>query len=93
VVTAVENPGAFPISVYPNPTDGRNINIHLSSFDTQDLDVTLVDMLGHVLHRSQYSAREVSGGDISIPLALDNGMYILIIRNARQETRARVIVR
>jgi hypothetical protein len=81
------------VSVYPNPTDGSDINIDLPSFKAQDMTIALVDMLGHVLYHRQYTARDLTTQDINISLNLDDGMYILILTNARQQKRRTVIVR
>jgi hypothetical protein len=38
------------------------------------------------------AARDLTTGDINIPLALEDGVYVLILRNAGWEKRERVVI-
>lgn len=93
-VVGVEKENSFEISVYPNPTQGRDLNIRLSSFAGQDLSIEVVDMFGHILYETKYRATElVEDQDVSVSLpSLAEGVYILILKNGGQEERRRVVV-
>jgi hypothetical protein len=92
-IMGVEDEGALGISVYPNPTNGRDINIQLSPSSKGDVSVQLVDMLGQLVYEGTHFAGGLSDSHVvSLSLQLQDGIYIVIATNGRQEQRRRLVV-
>ena len=75
---------------YPNPTNGRtSINIDLQG--GSKYDVSIVDMMGRVAHRSSLSAE----GSIVYSIdasRLEKGVYLVVFSNGNERIARRIVV-
>ena len=79
------------LSVYPNPTAGKLV-ISFNSKTKSKVILTVVDLLGNIVHLERIDALE-DANNVTIDLTgLSNGMYILSLQNEALEVRKLKIV-
>lgn len=72
------------LSVYPNPSNGQNLNVSLSTTSARTASVELVNALGQ---RVMTTTRSFAKGDNTFSLStigVAAGLYQLVVRNADQ---------
>jgi hypothetical protein len=93
VITELRN--TLSLSVFPNPTDGTGISFRLTNYSSkQDLIVTLMDITGKRLQRTELNHNSISSlqGEISFNSPLAKGLYMLEIVSGDQRGTSRFLV-
>lgn len=75
------------LSIYPNPTLG-SIQVDLSSFQSNEIELSIIDMGGRTLSTSTYR-NKIIHLDIS---ALERGAYLLYIK-AEKSIKSQMIIK
>lgn len=83
------------VSLYPNPTDGSNINLRVSSGDENSpIQVTIFDSMGHLTHSEQFvPALGTSTFELEIGEKVSTGVYMVMIQQANNQEVQRLIIR
>jgi hypothetical protein len=76
-------------NVYPNPTSGE-FTVNVVSTTPSNLEITLVDIQGHVVYRDL--VKNVMNHTQTIDTQLAKGMYFLTINNGREVKVQKVMV-
>jgi hypothetical protein len=77
-------------NVYPNPTSG-NFTVNVVNTIPSNLEITLVDIQGHVVYRNM--VKNATEHTETIDNQLAKGMYFLTINNGREVKVQKVVVR
>jgi uncharacterized repeat protein (TIGR01451 family) len=85
VLVNVKNENNIISSIYPNPGNGRTVNVKLQGLIQGNIRIQILDQLGRTLLSKQYSQQNSSGFKTELNLdKLSKGNYILkIIANDR----------
>ena len=81
--------------IFPNPiAPGDALSIRVNGASKDLLHVSVVNVMGKVYHYETFTAEELTG-DITIApqQLLDQGIYIVIIKQGSQELRNRIVVK
>ena len=81
--------------IFPNPIKpGDVLSIRVNGASTEALQVRVVNVMGKEYHQETFAAEELTG-DITIApqKLLDQGIYIVIIKQGSQELRNRIVVK
>lgn len=73
--TGTQNPGfkEFALTIYPNPSDGRQLFINSEIILPYETEVLLFDLSGNLVHKNQLAGKT----QITVPQHLAKGMYVL----------------
>ena len=84
---ALTGGGDMPTSIVliPNPNKGAfTIKGNLATMQNEDVQIDIVDMLGHVVHRATYTAIDGKLNErIELNTNLANGMYLLNLKSGK----------
>ena len=90
VYTKVDNPKSDSnVTIYPNPTDGQDLNINLNDFKkAEETTVEIYNLQG----KKQYS-KSFNDNNIVIPKSkLQEGIFIITVKNNNQTVTKRIII-
>jgi hypothetical protein len=80
------------LSVYPNPSNGSDLNLNISGIESDNVQVIIYDALGRKIE----SIRLVVNGSLQtqLPLSSDlsNGMYMIEVSSDHQMKSTRVLI-
>lgn len=91
VYTKVENPkNESNVTIYPNPNDGKDLNINLNDFKTaEETIVEIYDLQG----KKQYS-KSFNDNNIVIPKSkLQEGIFLITVKNNNQTVTKRIVIK
>ncbi len=81
------------VHVFPNPARWNNINVQGNSREDNNLEISIIDMVGKKVFTSTTDAASLSSGILLTPSArLRSGVYYLIIENGVQTRKVKFIV-
>ena len=81
--------GLSAISIYPNPSQDGNFNLHLGkAYAEKELELRILDASGKEVYRKQ----EKGALQLSLNLGLKQGMYILLIRSEGESSSHKLAV-
>ena len=81
------------LSVYPNPTNGNNIQLMLSGMNTELAQVRILDAMGKQIWSNNFNTLELSNTSIELEQGLADGMYFLQIVSGEETISQRFLVR
>ena len=94
VAEETEEEQMLSVEVFPNPTQGREFNLHISAQEDLPVEVQLIDMMGNRKYHSTFSTEQLGEG---IPVSLDrplaNGLYIIIASQGKLKVKTKVLIR
>jgi len=65
------------LNVYPNPTNGSDINIQLSNITSDNVQVRVLDAMGRVVFANRYSVDGMFTTNMTFDRPLANGLYMI----------------
>lgn len=65
------------MSVYPNPTHGKDVNINLSGIESDNVQIRIVDAMGKQVWSNRYAVNGVLNTNITFERPLANGLYFV----------------
>jgi len=82
------------IMIFPNPTDGSQLNIDLSELEEDNYELSIYSTAMKLMNRSNYSLNKESGSVYNIlsDFDLDKGTYFLIIQSRERRYQSVFIV-
>ncbi len=81
------------LSVYPNPSNGNNIQLMLSGMNTELAQVRILDAMGKQIWSNNFNTLELSNTSIELEQGLADGMYFLQIVSGEETISQRFLVR
>ena len=80
--------------LYPNPTSRSNINLNISSPDSdREIHVSLFDVYGRRYYYQKITANELNRGfSIDTHYEMNNGMYLMVVEQGDQKVHKRLII-
>ncbi len=90
VVTAKEK-ATLPLSVYPNPVVGQELNLHLDNVNAEKVNITITDLNGRVVVKQT----EIAARDMKVNLKAANlkaGIYILNAQSGLQSAHQKIVI-
>jgi 1,4-alpha-glucan branching enzyme len=81
------------LSVYPNPSNGNNIQMMLSGIDAETVQVRMLDAMGKEIWTNKYNTLELSNTSIEFEQQLADGIYFIQIVSGKQTISQRFLVR
>ncbi|NND95531.1 MAG: T9SS type A sorting domain-containing protein [Flavobacteriales bacterium] len=83
------------LSVYPNPSDGSNIQLQQGASDTQNgmTSIHILDMTGRIIQSEIVSTRSLFYGiELNLLKRLKTGMYVISINDGKLDERIKFLV-
>jgi hypothetical protein len=65
------------LNVYPNPTNGSEINIQLSNITSENVQVRVLDAMGRVVFANRYAVDGMFTTNMTFDRPLVNGLYMI----------------
>jgi hypothetical protein len=65
------------VNVYPNPTNGSDINIQLSNITSENVQVRVLDAMGRVVFANRYAVDGMFSTNMTFDRPLANGLYMI----------------
>jgi hypothetical protein len=81
------------LSVYPNPSNGNNIQLMLSGMNTELAQVRILDAMGKQIWSNNFNTLELSNTSIELEQGLADGMYFLQVVSGKETISQRFLVR
>ena len=81
------------LSVYPNPSNGTNIQLILSGVKTEVVDVQIIDAMGKQVWSNRFNSLELNNTTIAFDQALSQGLYFVQIVSNNETISQRFLVR
>lgn len=79
--------------VYPNPNDGYEININITTVDETELEVSLCDMLGNEVQSLKQMSNKSSETNIIFRLKdITPGTYIIVVKYCDRRVSSKIII-
>jgi hypothetical protein len=101
VVDNNNTPGAYTksdianeanMSLYPNPTHGTDVNIHLSGVTSDNVQIRIADAMGRQVWSNRYSVDGILNTNITFERPLANGLYFVeAIYNGELQTQRMMV--
>jgi hypothetical protein len=85
--------GNMVFAVYPNPSNGNNINIKISENLVENNNVTISDITGKILYSKPAMQIVQNGGELNIQQALTQGVYLVnVVKNGKTVTSQKLTI-
>jgi len=81
------------LNIYPNPSNGNNIQLMLSGIDAQVVQVRMLDAMGKQIWVNKYNSSELSNTSIEFAQSLSDGLYFIQIVSGKETISQRFLVR
>ena len=81
------------LNIYPNPSNGNNIQLMLSGIDAETVQVRMLDAMGKEIWTNKYTTLELSNTSIEFEQQLADGIYFIQIVSGKQTISQRFLVR
>jgi|694.fasta_scaffold26794_3 1,4-alpha-glucan branching enzyme len=81
------------LSVYPNPSNGNNIQLMLSGMNTEVAQVRMLDAMGKQIWTNKFNTLELSNTSIELEQSLADGIYFIQIVSGKETISQRFLVR
>jgi hypothetical protein len=81
------------LSIYPNPSNGNNIQLMLSGMNTEVAQVRILDAMGKQIWTNKFNTLELSNASIELEQGLADGMYFIQIVSGKETISQRFLVR
>jgi hypothetical protein len=81
------------LNIYPNPSNGNNIQLMLSGMNTETAQVRMLDAMGNLIWTNKFNTLELSNTSIELEQALADGMYFIQIVSGKETISQRFLVR
>ena len=81
------------LSIYPNPSNGNNIQVMLSGIDAEVVQVRMLDAMGKQIWTNKYNSLELSNTSIELEQSLADGIYFIQIVSGKETISQRFLVR
>ena len=79
------------ISLFPNPASNK-INLELHSFDGENVEIQMIDMLGRVVMAEKKGYHKNVPIELQIPAGIQNGIYFIRVTNVRPIIAAPILI-
>jgi hypothetical protein len=84
---------SMDVVVYPNPAVARDINVQLQKGSSANVNVKLLDFTGRPVYENNINADLLRAGVQFIPENLNDGIYILLVKQENQSVRKRIVLK
>jgi hypothetical protein len=88
-----EAAGRFSVQVFPNPTNGKDLTIQVSSVDNLPVSVVMIDPLGRRVYGQTFDPEDLKDG---LPLPYDgkfiDGIYFLRVSQGKDIVQTKVLL-
>jgi hypothetical protein len=81
------------LNIYPNPSNGNNIQLMLSGIDAQVVQVRMLDAMGKQIWTNKYNSSELSNTSIEFAQSLSDGLYFIQVVSGKETISQRFLVR
>jgi hypothetical protein len=81
------------LNIYPNPSNGNNIQLMLSGMNTEVAQVRMLDAMGNLIWSNKFNTLELSNTSIELEQGLADGMYFLQVVSGKETISQRFLVR
>jgi hypothetical protein len=81
------------LNIYPNPSNGNNIQLMLSGIDTQVVQVRILDAMGKQIWANKYNSLELNNTSIELAQSLSDGLYFIQVVSGNETISQRFLVR
>jgi len=85
-----------PFKLYPNPNDGRIVNLYLEDLKGEFAQINILNLEGKLLYQKDISVSSNNDNltiNLQEELQLDKGMYILSIKHNSIEEFQKLIIK
>jgi hypothetical protein len=81
------------LNIYPNPSNGNNIQLMLSGMETEVVQVRMLDAMGKQIWSNKYNSLELSNTSIEFAQSLSDGLYFIQVVSGNETISQRFLVR
>ena len=88
----METTNEVNMSLYPNPSNGTDVNMNLSGITSENVQIRVVDAMGRQVWSNRYSVNGVLNTNITFERPLANGLYFVeAIYNGELQTQRMMV--
>jgi hypothetical protein len=81
------------LNIYPNPSNGNNIQLMLSGMNTEVAQVRMLDAMGNLIWTNKFNTLELSNTSIELEQGLADGMYFIQVVSGKETISQRFLVK
>lgn len=81
------------LSIYPNPSNGSNIQLMLSGMNTEVAQVRMLDAMGNLIWTNKFNTLELSNTSIELEQGLADGIYFIQVVSGKETISQRFLVK
>jgi len=82
----------FTGRIFPNPSDGKQINLALVTNESKLIEVSIYDLMGKLIHKEQINLVSDMNVEITPKMELANGMYNIYLSSGDETYIEKLIV-
>jgi hypothetical protein len=80
------------LSVFPNPTNGTNLNISISGISSDNVVVRTFDAFGRKIQSERYVVDGTLQTELNFQQALSDGLYLIEVTSGTSTKSARILI-
>lgn len=87
-----ESSQELEVNVYPNPSNGSDLNLSISGIESDNVQVQIYDALGRRIENTRYVVNGTLQTNVNLQNELSNGLYILEVTTGATKKSVRFMV-
>jgi hypothetical protein len=94
ILASIEEP-TLETSVYPNPIQsGEGLSLRVTGGNVEPVHISVVNVMGTSYFQQVFENEELTNDITIVPQqALDQGIYVVVVKQGKKEVRTRIIVK
>jgi hypothetical protein len=82
----------FELNIYPNPSNGTNLNISISGIESDNVQLKIFDAMGRKVQSERYVVDGTLQTELNFQQALSDGLYLIEVTSGTSTKSARLII-
>jgi hypothetical protein len=80
------------LSVFPNPTNGTNLNISISGISSDNVQLKIFDAMGRKIQSERYVVDGTLQTELNFQEELSDGLYLIEVTSGLETRSLRVLI-
>jgi len=82
----------FELSVFPNPSNGTNLNISISGIESDNVQLKIFDAMGRKIQSERYVVDGTLQTELNFQEELSDGLYLIEVTSGTSTKSARILI-